>query len=659
MDNLLAELIEQEILVHGDYINAVTDTREHPDNQPPITLDALRTWPSLIPILRSLAFAPTATDPWTLVGIPKYEGPPPTTEMIMRRVALAHTLTSVCLHPGRRLQESAETQHFLDRLDAAGKQCIGDLPHILREKRKWTTARSPRWLEAGTSLLRYLHDRATTAERPTTLLLHMSNLQEIDFTHFPLALPPLTGRQHYEALTKSAATIHGALQAMSGKDLYMWAPMDTDTMQRLARAFKVFAATATATTALHLLVPHDVYPGCRTPTDIQDLWGHVLMEAEWKPILSCVEYLRQPVRCVFPGQSGPLHHVKAIAVLRLSTCGATTPPVTLNWRPTLLEDSSGPAIVVDFYGTEELSVHGALKKMLLPGLIRWDGPRRSLGSKGPAQRLYFVGFFDESHVTDLDMHLYVDNLRNQDPLNRALIGRRALFTDRTAMVVDMGSPTAIEAMRDWTNEVVLVSARRALIRTAWSAEHWAHELSDQHTVTPLDAITRVRHRPSILGGRTWAKPQALPTTRRRAVARASRAPTTPSEARRISLSTSIVFSDSPSGHSDSLPGRLMTQISTLTGTPWQMQQEGGPLLPRRWRSENEHRITAQCSTVDDLNQLYHHIHNASMEIDGMPCLVEVENLFHDAPPAPPIPPYTAAPSPASPLEVAMDGAFGT
>eukprot|EP00959_Pyramimonas_sp_CCMP1952_P350486 7343050-Pyramimonas_sp.AAC.1 len=81
-------------------------------------------------------------------------------------------------------------------------------------------------------------------------------------------------------------------------------------------------------------------------------------------------------------------------------------------------------------------------------------------------------------------------------------------------------------MRDWTNEVVLVSSRRALIRTAWSAEHWIHELSDQGTVTPLDAITRVRHRPSILGGRTWAKPQALPTTRRRAVARASPAPAT-------------------------------------------------------------------------------------------------------------------------------------
>eukprot|EP00959_Pyramimonas_sp_CCMP1952_P374392 7840700-Pyramimonas_sp.AAC.1 len=97
-------------------------------------------------------------------------------------------------------------------------------------------------------------------------------------------------------------------------------------MARLARAFKTFAATAAATTTLHLLVPHDVYPGCSTHTEIQDLWGHSLMETEWKPILSCVEYLRQPVRCVFPGQTGPLHHVKAIAVFRLSTCGTTSPP---------------------------------------------------------------------------------------------------------------------------------------------------------------------------------------------------------------------------------------------------------------------------------------------------------------------------------------------
>ena len=77
MDNLLAELLEQEIVVHGDYISAVTDTREPSDNRPPITLDALRTWSSLVPVLHSLACDHAATDPLALVGIPKYEGQPP------------------------------------------------------------------------------------------------------------------------------------------------------------------------------------------------------------------------------------------------------------------------------------------------------------------------------------------------------------------------------------------------------------------------------------------------------------------------------------------------------------------------------------------------------------------------------------------------------
>ena len=71
---------------------------------------------------------------------------------------------------------------------------------------------------------------------------------------------------------------------------------------------------------------------------------------------------------------------------------------------------------MDFYGAEELGVHGALKKLTLPGLIRWDGPRRSLGSKGPAQRLYFVGFFDANHITDLTMKAR-SVVRDIDPMN--------------------------------------------------------------------------------------------------------------------------------------------------------------------------------------------------------------------------------------------------
>ena len=223
----------------------------------------------------------------------------------------------------------------------------------------------------------------------------------------------------------------------------------------------------------------------------------------------------------------------------------------------------------------------------------------------------------------------------------------------------MGSPSAVEAMKDWMDEAVLVSARRALITTTWPAEHWAQELTDQSTVPPQEAITGARNRPSISGGRTRAKPHALPATRRKEIARASPTLATPAEARRISLTTAIRISDSPSGHPDSLPGRLMAKISALTETPWQAQQEEGPLQPHRWRREGAHHLTVQCDTVDDLNKLYEHVHNNSIEIDGMPCLVEVENLHHDAPPTLPHPPYTAAPSPSPPLEAAMDGALGT
>eukprot|EP00959_Pyramimonas_sp_CCMP1952_P000968 19247-Pyramimonas_sp.AAC.1 len=84
-------------------------------------------------------------------------------------------------------------------------------------------------------------------------------------------------------------------------------------MTRLARGFKAFAFTATSTTTLRLLIPHDVYPGCTSPAEVLDIWGHEFMEDQWKLRLSRVEFFRQSVRCVFPGQFGPLHHIKSIA----------------------------------------------------------------------------------------------------------------------------------------------------------------------------------------------------------------------------------------------------------------------------------------------------------------------------------------------------------
>ncbi len=56
--------------------------------------------------------------------------------------------------------------------------------------------------------------------------------------------------------------------------LLVWAPQDSDALQRLVSACLQHVTNAHATCSLQLLVPHDPFPDCDSPGTIRDLWWH-------------------------------------------------------------------------------------------------------------------------------------------------------------------------------------------------------------------------------------------------------------------------------------------------------------------------------------------------------------------------------------------------
>jgi hypothetical protein len=187
--------------------------------------------------------------------------------------------------------------------------------------------------------------------------------------------------------------------------------------------------------------------------------------------------------------------MKALSIFTLSTCGEPCTSLTTQWRPTLGSIDTGLALLVDCEKHQELATHRELVALPLKGLRGWEGPKRSLGTKGDDQRISFIAYFDRAVVTELDLHLYITILRKSPELQTALIGPTSLFTEPGALLVEFGRPKALTLALDSVESVVLVSPRLALITTPERSEHWMGLLTRQLESDPLGAITKLRFRP--------------------------------------------------------------------------------------------------------------------------------------------------------------------
>jgi hypothetical protein len=479
----------------------------------------------------------------------------------------------------------------------------------------------------------YAHAKMQAAGPASRIALHLSNLQGLDFQRFPQAMGPSDGRSVYDALQRGKESCEALLRKFLGTSLMLWAPTDTALLVQLASAFQSFVLSSQSDMTLHLVVPHDPFPGCDKPESILDLWWHGLLADKWRSSLKQVEFLRQPTRCVFSGSIGPLHHMKNLAVFTLSTDAMSMPMSVVQWRPTLLTHMEGPALVVDCDEREELLTHRSLVATALPGLISWEGPRRSLGSRGVDRRCVFIGTFEASRVSDLDLRLYSKALQGIEGLQGVLIGSRSLFSDRSSYLVDMGHPRAISEVVSLIDEVVLVSPRLAIMITAKSADTWSQRLTDQFKADPLVAIEKIRSRVSRNGGRPWAKPCLLQNHMRAAKSRMATSKSAGASAARVELRSCIAVQGLTMSRANSMITSLMQRVSEVLGLPLRHCADVAAMRPHDWavarnpKGDWAGRILIESETPREVQDLFNRIHGSSIEVNGMSYALEVDNAY--------------------------------
>ena len=538
---LFQEFIESAIMEHAELVQAARAVNHNMGQIQ--TFTSLTDWSAAKQVLEFLAYCVDADDPWRLLGIPREEGPLPDQEMIERRTQLGTQFTSLRHTIKWTPSDQVAAEEFEKRLADSKRVCLIDLPRMQREKRNLRHKSVPRWMEPSPELTQFLHDRAVQSRLCHKIGLHLSNLLKTDLSRHGQVMSLSEARTVHEALSKSAAECEQLLRSLGAGSLTLWAPGDSRTMAQLAATFLRLSRQPGATGTLHLVVPHEPYPGCITPAQIMDLWGHDLMSDKWKTIVQQIEFLRQPTRCVFSGSVGPQHHVKSISIFTLAMETQSTMTLTTQWRPTLASADSDLSIIVDCPRETEAATHRALRGISLKGLFGWSGPRRSLGSGRGEERVTFTGHFDATIVSKIELQMGILALRKLPTLMSALIGTGIQFTDSASLLVEMGNPKAVTAAVDSLEQVVLVLPRLALMTTQHRRDYWQRILTEQLEADPTSAISAIRFRKSN-GGRPWTTPEALPFQIRGARMNAGESHTT---RRGSELQATLSISDATNG----------------------------------------------------------------------------------------------------------------
>ena len=618
LNSTFQELVEAELLDNFDLVQAerATSTGALPALH---ARSELQDWKTIKETMKALAFNLSAADPWQLLGVTKYEGPSPTIDLIERRAHLASLFASVRYNTTLPSSDFQELETLERIAEEARQRCMAELPQILRQRKKTQKKLILRWLETSPDFLNYIHARNVAEPQPLQVALSLSNLQDLPPHDYEHAVQIPKAREWYSDLYLGGDRTETVLRNFQGSGIIMWAPSENDVLNKLTAAFQKYVLSPGAQCTLKLLVSYEPLPGCISAEQILDLWWCPLLSDKWKSLLRNIEFFRQPTRCVFTGQLGPMHHIKSLALFTLSAEPLPLHSSVTSWRPNLIEEANCPAIVLDCDAQDQLMIHKALLGAELPGLLRWDGPRRSLGTTASQKRICFTGFFDPSIVSELDIRLYIMILRSREALNLSFIGNRALYANQASMLVEFRLPLTCMKCRDLCEEIVLVSPKLAAIMTSKPAAEWASRLTKIAKEDPSAMIDKVRFRTSRHGGRPWAKPQTLRPPKQHAGR---------DEELCVSLSVQNFNSMDPNRSLES----ILQRIGETLGASLQKCEHGMPLKPFHWRAIYRDdgawagNITIMCRSATDIQSLVHRIHGCGIVSAGVCSVIEVVNM---------------------------------
>ena len=327
-----------------------------------------------------------------------------------------------------------------------------------------------------------------------------------------------------------------------------------------------------------------------------------------------------------------MYHMKSLALFTLSVEGPKMPMAITQWRSKLLTVDDTRSILVDCLEGDALATLRIWIAANLGGVIRWDGPRRSLASQGNEKRVTFAGYFSKGLSSEIDIMPSIGILKSNRELKGETIGSRSLFSNQASLLLEMRHPSALEGVHDLLEQAVFVSPRLAAITTSRQAEEWAARVTRLMTEDPLMSIEKLRFRTSLHGGRPWVKPELLEKTIRSSIAQAESVNSLTASVTN-ELSCLLVVGCAATADPSTLIAALMRKVTSTVGATWQRSQESTRVRPGTWRELNDAtgqrcgKIQIHTTHVREVDALIAREHGCGVEVEGVCYTAEVENVL--------------------------------
>ena len=535
--------------------------------------------------------------------------------------------------PSLRAEASATLQKWTQKLREAVAHCILDLDEatIARKLLKGEPKSLDQWKEAGPVLVRYLHSQAEKLGGGGIVATQMSNVQGLDMSQFPLLQPIDATRSLQAVLSGHPRQIEQFLVESVAKHVITWSPDDAGQAQKISLAFRDTAGRCGSLETLFLLIPMGRTPGCKTATEILDLWTHPLLSAKWADVVKEVEFLTPPAAMVLSGMHAPVHTQRPLVLVTLQVNGERKEPTTIQWMPSYYEESKNEALVIDLPEGHRWKAHRLLKDFSIPGVCYIEAPVPSAGHSKADPRSSIRIHFEGNGITTFDKELIRRWVQSQLAPFHALIGWSSMVNDEYTMLLDVSQAKAGFQYAELCSGMLVVKPKLVLVATTAEDETWKASLTSSWKNDPTCTGEKIRHRPSRKIGTVFAQVQATAAQISNAKARKGHEAVEPRADQPKTLQATIHIPTAITGNFDNWLPKMMSKISTSGSIPLSKTTLENGLGFGEWRTLHDVEgrwmqcVLVQLTNGQELRHLHRLLQGARIAINGHEAALEVSS----------------------------------
>ena len=496
-DKATREFIEREILHQFDYMAVDTPVvEEH--------ADASRLWGQILKDLQLLGFHMDAKNGLDKFGLYKFEGPEPDKTTILRRAGLLNDLLGAISDSTLEPAEQAHRAQWLCEVADEQNQCLTELRDVQRERKKMLMAkdRLPRWAEAEAGVLEHIMREVDTE---SVCMLNLSNVLRSRDPLLPghhVAKPP-EARDIVGKLLQGGQSMETTLRSLSGRGLVLWCPGSREDVGRLCGGVAK-AAQHGVRVQIVLVLTLEPRPGCHTAQQFGDTWTHDLLQGRWAPFIKDVRFSPEPVKVVVSGLHAPMHQVKSLSMVTLSSVEGTGRWSMMQPRGSIGQGADYDLIIVDVSDTDEVDLLTRMGRVPVDIVSAWSGPTRAASSAAGSKCIIYTGRLTQGGgwAARVSLLQVKEVLQGVD----AIIGLHSTYSNAETILIDVTCPAAALKVQAFLEDAVLVTPGLLIARSTASEAQWRQRVEDIFKEQDDAYVERVRYRPSEGGGIITAAP---------------------------------------------------------------------------------------------------------------------------------------------------------